>query len=219
MYKFVEKFYIYYYIIPFFLKVGGELMNKELIFKIIDVKKNNNNEGILDILAIFENIINKYSRKLNGEDTKQDLYVFLIKLINNIDELTIINYEDKQVLSYFSKSLKNEYIRLSKKNDREKSNQDYNYEEIVWGHNLIESNIEVLDAIKNLNSYEKSIIKRVVLNGDSVSEVAKKTGKSRQAINQVKNRAISKLKKVYFCLLYTSPSPRDRTRSRMPSSA
>ena len=24
---------------------------------------------------------------------------------------------------------------------------------------------------------------------------------------------------VYICLLYTSPSPRDRTRSRMPSSA
>lgn len=89
-------------------------------------------------------------------------------------------------------------LDYQKKNDREKSNQDYNYEEIVWGHNLIESNIEVLDAIKNLNSYEKSIIKRVVLNGDSVSEVAKKTEKSRQAINQVKNRAISKLKKVYL---------------------
>ena len=25
--------------------------------------------------------------------------------------------------------------------------------------------------------------------------------------------------RVYYCLLYTSPSPRDRTRSRMPSSA
>ena len=25
--------------------------------------------------------------------------------------------------------------------------------------------------------------------------------------------------KLYICLLYTSPSPRDRTRSRMPSSA
>ena len=24
---------------------------------------------------------------------------------------------------------------------------------------------------------------------------------------------------IWFCLLYTSPSPRDRTRSRMPSSA
>ena len=27
------------------------------------------------------------------------------------------------------------------------------------------------------------------------------------------------LENVYACLLYTSPSPRDRTRSRMPSSA
>ena len=25
--------------------------------------------------------------------------------------------------------------------------------------------------------------------------------------------------RIYYCLLYTSPSPRDRTRSRMPSSA
>ena len=48
-------------------------MNKELIFKIIAVKKYNKDESILDILAIFDNIINKYSRKLNGEDTKQDL--------------------------------------------------------------------------------------------------------------------------------------------------
>ncbi|CUP20796.1 sigma factor-like helix-turn-helix DNA-binding protein [Clostridium disporicum] len=153
---------------------------------------------MLDILAIFDNIINKYSRKLNGEDTKQDLYVFLIKLINNIDELSIVNYEDKQVLSYFSKSLKNEYIRLSKKNDRRKNNEDYNCEDRVWGYNFIESNIEVVDSIKNLNNYEKKIIKMVVLNGYSVSEVAKKTGKSRQAISQVKNRAISKLKKVYL---------------------
>ena len=172
-------------------------MNKELIFKIIDVKKYNKDEGILDILAIFDNIINKYSRKLNGEDTKQDLYVFLIKLIKNIDELSIVNYEDKQVLSYFSKALKNEYIRLSKKNDRRKNNEDYNYEEIVWKYDFIESNIEVLDFINNLNNYEKNIIKMVVLNGYSVSEVAKKTGKSRQAISQVKNRAISQLKKVY----------------------
>ncbi|MBX9186446.1 sigma-70 family RNA polymerase sigma factor [Clostridium sp. K04] len=170
-------------------------MNKEFIFKIIDVKKNNKDESMLDILAIFDNIINKYSRKLNGEDTKQDLYVFLIKLINNIDELSIVNYEDKQVLSYFSKSLKNEYIRLSKKNDRRKNNEDYNCEDRVWGYNFIESNIEVVDSIKNLNNYEKKIIKMVVLNGYSVSEVAKKTGKSRQAISQVKNRAISKLKR------------------------
>ena len=31
--------------------------------------------------------------------------------------------------------------------------------------------------------------------------------------------AVQDYKKVWVCLLYTSPSPRDRTRSRMPSSA
>ena len=37
----------------------------------------------------------------------------------------------------------------------------------------------------------------------------------------VKNRFVKDLgyKDVKICLLYTSPSPRDRTRSRMPSSA
>ena len=32
-------------------------------------------------------------------------------------------------------------------------------------------------------------------------------------------RSENEVIKYYFCLLYTSPSPRDRTRSRMPSSA
>ena len=31
--------------------------------------------------------------------------------------------------------------------------------------------------------------------------------------------AIHKSKQIYICLLYTSPSPRDMRRSRMPSSA
>ena len=35
--------------------------------------------------------------------------------------------------------------------------------------------------------------------------------------DQMANSVIAQL--LFFCLLYTSPSPRDRTRSRMPSSA
>ena len=34
-----------------------------------------------------------------------------------------------------------------------------------------------------------------------------------------KQQAQNEMKQGYNCLLYTSPSPRDRTRSRMPSSA
>ena len=36
---------------------------------------------------------------------------------------------------------------------------------------------------------------------------------------EIINAVYGILKRYYICLLYTSPSPRDRTRSRMPSSA
>ena len=50
---------------------------------------------------------------------------------------------------------------------------------------------------------------------------ASRTGVSdiREIIDSVAYRAASARYKIYICLLYTSPSPRDRTRSRMPSSA
>ncbi|WP_133016976.1 sigma factor-like helix-turn-helix DNA-binding protein [Clostridium cuniculi] len=172
-------------------------MRKELLFNIIEAKKKNN-EAILVILDIFENIINKYSRKLNGADTRQDLYVFLINLINNIDTKLIINYEDKQILLYFSKSLKNEYIRLSKKNAKKSKNEIYMNNELLYDCNKIESNIEILDSIRILTIYEKEIIRLIFFDGYKVSDIAKKTGKSRQAINQVKNRALKKLKKEYL---------------------
>ena len=35
----------------------------------------------------------------------------------------------------------------------------------------------------------------------------------------ITNATTNKMKHIKDCLLYTSPSPRDRTRSRMPSSA
>ena len=54
----------------------------------------------------------------------------------------------------------------------------------------------------------------VLANGAPVLRVlgAPGTGKSALAVEIVADR-------VRGCLLYTSPSPRDRTRSRMPSSA
>ena len=53
----------------------------------------------------------------------------------------------------------------------------------------------------------------VVLNANgTVSEVS---GQSESVGSEV----VFETAQSYYCLLYTSPSPRDRTRSRMPSSA
>ncbi|WP_253199777.1 hypothetical protein [Clostridium gasigenes] len=49
---------------------------------------------------------------MNGEDTKQNLIISLIRIV---DTISINNsWKDKALLGYISKSLKNEYIRLSK---------------------------------------------------------------------------------------------------------
>ena len=41
----------------------------------------------------------------------------------------------------------------------------------------------------------------------------------RIGVNQIQSLNVSHTNPKHTCLLYTSPSPRDRTRSRMPSSA
>ena len=55
-----------------------------------------------------------------------------------------------------------------------------------------------------------------------LTDAARPTGQTigTKSMDTFRSDMMSKLKSVFsFCLLYTSPSPRDRTRSRMPSSA
>ena len=63
--------------------------------------------------------------------------------------------------------------------------------------------------------------------GASEQAIADQLGVSKTQINNDVKRRLAEIRKSdteaveqeYACLLYTSPSPRDRTRSRMPSSA
>ena len=50
----------------------------------------------------------------------------------------------------------------------------------------------------------------------SVSDVWKQMCESREV---ARNTVLTQMDRLYNCLLYTSPSPRDRQKSRMPSSA
>lgn len=171
-------------------------MKYNLLNIIINVK-NRDIDSVNKLLLIFKNIINKYSRQLDGEDTKQDLSLFLIDLIDNIDINLASKYNDKQPLSYISKSLKNEYIKLSKKKSK-----IYTFECLDDNHinnksiNLY-SNIEILDSLNYLTDYEKWIVHKIFFSGYTVNELSKTLNKSRQSINQVKKRALNKLSRLY----------------------
>ena len=51
------------------------------------------------------------------------------------------------------------------------------------------------------------------------SELVKLVNTKQQILRLTNGRYVIALRIISSCLLYTSPSPRDRTRSRMPSSA
>ena len=80
---------------------------------------------------------------------------------------------------------------------------------------------KIIDALKIIG-YEKSEDLKVadcfILNTCHIRDKAKE--KVYHEIGRVRELFLNKNKPlVIVCLLYTSPSPRDRTRSRMPSSA
>ena len=72
-----------------------------------------------------------------------------------------------------------------------------------------------------LNKKGKKIMKSMKKQyGEKRGETVFYASKNKGVIKGVeKAKKRSKNAKTRYCLLYTSPSPRDRTRSRMPSSA
>ena len=85
---------------------------------------------------------------------------------------------------------------------------------------MAERSIEIvakLQEIKDLTLERDTILKRISEMQALVDEYHQ-TGKlnRKKALNFYENKTV---RKIIDCLLYTSPSPRDRTRSRMPSSA
>ena len=70
--------------------------------------------------------------------------------------------------------------------------------------------LKVLGIIADIDARTQAVEKLKALSEQLRSYAADHDGKLPDALSQLKG---------YTCLLYTSPSPRDRTRSRMPSSA
>ena len=77
-----------------------------------------------------------------------------------------------------------------------------------------------LEVLKNLSRKELCLVVKANAYGHGLEwavKNAKETGIKWFAVASVDEGM--QVKKVYDCLLYTSPSPRDATLSRMPSSA
>jgi len=151
-----------------------------------------------EIIKIFDPLISKYSRLLDSEDTKHDLSVHLIRVINKIPIKKDYFNKDKFIVGYIVKSIRNEYIRLSKLKNKKESNETQLNLDIEMGYEKFDSDIELIDLFNKLSKMECNIMKLIYINRLSVSEIANDMEISRQAVNQVKNRALNKIRNIYL---------------------
>lgn len=172
-------------------------MSKKIIGK-VKKYRNGDSDSLIEIIDLFNPILIKYSILLDGEDTKQDLIIHLIKVLNTAKFYDENLCEDKLIFSYILKSIKHEYIRLSKNKNKISSNEMELNLDIEIAYDGFENEFELLDMFKILSEKEAYIIKLIYIYYLSVSEVAEYMKISRQAVNQAKNRAIKKIKNLYL---------------------
>ena len=107
-------------------------------------------------------------------------------------------FKDKEIIGYIAKSIRNEYIKLSKERDKIKLNELELNLDIEISYEDCNAEFEILDMFKILTKKEAYIMKLLYVYYLSVSEVADYMKISRQSVNQTKNRALKKIKELYL---------------------
>lgn len=166
------------------------------------VDKLPNETAALQLLEMFDKLLKKYARLLGTEDAYEELRLFFFELLEKLKSKELCSESDGYAVNYISKSVKNQYIAISKARNvrREDTFSDMSEEQMVY----VEQ-IAATDDIMDISSYfpsedklserEKTILRDFFVYEFSIEEIAQKLNISRQAVNQAKNRALRKIRK------------------------
>ena len=164
------------------------------------------NTATLKLIEKFKPILKKYAHSLSYEDAYDDLLVDFIELLNTLKVDKIQNKNDGCMVAYLTTSIHNSYIKKLIKVKQLRNFTTYS--------ELSENELHFIDSLtatkdtyvntdydllrKLLTNQEFNIIKMLYYDGYTVTETAIAIGITRQAVNQMKNRALKKLKKIFM---------------------
>lgn len=152
----------------------------------------NNAYALQNTIETFNPLIKKYSRLLQYNEAESDLTTALIIILCKMPRLQ----NQALIVGYVAKSLKNEYIALSKKRQRQANHELLRDEVLVSedGDLDIELTVDVKNALSKLTENQKYIIYLKYYLDYSDAEIASILNISRQAVNKLKRAALQKLK-------------------------
>ena len=147
----------------------------------------------------------------------QDLFRRLIQLVPHLPdelEMAAMNVEDARQLVYLIASS----LRLDLADAQEILEINHVRDKLTKLNALLSKELEVLELGRKIQSEaqnEMEKMQREFYLREQLKAIQKELGEEDEQAAEVKDLE----ERIANCLLYTSPSPRDRTRSRMPSSA
>jgi len=159
-------------------------------------------DAALRLLEMFDKLLKKYARLLGTEDAYEELRLFFFELLDRLKRKKLCSNSDGYAVSYISKSVKNQYIALSKARNsrREDTFSDLSEEQMIYVEQTAATDDRVDISVyfprdNNLSDREKTILQLFFVDDYSIEEIAKQLNISRQAVNQAKNRALNKIRK------------------------
>jgi RNA polymerase sigma factor (sigma-70 family) len=175
-----------------------------LIDDIIKIQ-DGDNDLTTKLIEKFNPLLKKYTYKLHYEDAYHDLIADFIEILLGIKAEKIRNKEDGCIFSYLTVCIHSCYVKRLIKIKQMRNiitYSDLTEKELHYIDTLTSTNdtyIKIdLELLRKVLTYQEyMIIKMIFYEGYSVAETANVNGITRQAINQMKNRALKKLKIVF----------------------
>jgi DNA-directed RNA polymerase specialized sigma subunit, sigma24 homolog len=170
---------------------------------ILESQVGNDNATLL-LVEKFNPLLKKYSFKLFYEDAYNDLLTDFLELVHSIQIEAIASKDEGRIISYISASIHNCYVKRLIEMHRRLNCQRFSdlgegelyYIEVTYSTCDTYQDYDIF-SVKALTKPEKSVINMIYYLGYTPTEISKIIGISRQAVNQMKNRALKKLKTLY----------------------
>ena len=160
--------------------------------------------AMMELIDRFQPLLRKYAKKLGYDDAYEDCLLFFIELITTMKLKKLNGWKDQSVVSYIKVSVINFYKKKICKVIKEE--QEIVFSELTEEQRYyIEARTAKTDEINSflelgidrfLSEEEWMVLYLVYAKGYTIAEIARKEHKSRQTVNQLKQRTLNKLKKM-----------------------
>ena len=154
------------------------------------------------LIQHFYPLFKKYSIKLNYEDAYEDMILWFIELVKSkklemLQEEVIVSYIHVCVVNYYNKKIEKVIKEKREVIFSDLLEEQIYFMEVKMAKGDTQDIFWELNMVEVLNDNELHILHLVFNEGYSTAEIARKLGKTRQAIHQQKKRALHKLKQFF----------------------